>query len=72
MAGVLVAAAEICAYPVSYVVSDLNRAAAVAHVREWLRGRGIETAGLFGDWAYIWSDRAYAGGRALAEKLKKP
>ena len=66
-----VAAAEICAYSASYVVSDLNRAAAVAHVREWLRGRGIETAGLFGDWSYIWSDRAYAGGRALAEKLEK-
>jgi len=62
-----VAAAEICAYPMSYVVSDLARAAAVRHVRDWLRGRGIETAGLFGNWEYVWSDRAFAGGRALAE-----
>lgn len=64
-----VAAAEVRCYPYSYVVSDLNRAAAAAHVRDWLRGRGISTAGLFGDWAYLWSDRAFASGRALAERL---
>ena len=65
-----VAAAEIRCYPYSYVVSDLNRAAAVDTVREWLRGQGIETAGLFGNWAYVWSDRAFALGRTLAEKMK--
>ena len=64
-----VLAAEICAYPMSYVVSDLDRAAAVRHVRDWLRGRGIETTGLFGAWEYVWSDRAFAGGRALAQAL---
>ena len=63
------AAAEIRGYPVSYVVSDLHRAAAVRHVRDWLRGRGIETTGLFGEWRYVWSDRAYAGGRALAAAM---
>ena len=68
--GADVRAAEIRAYPYSYVVSDLDRAAAVRHVREWLRGRGIETAGLFGEWAYVWSDRAFAAGRALAEKME--
>lgn len=62
-------AAEIRAYPASYVVSDLYRAAAVRHVRGWLRGRGIETAGLFGNWEYVWSDRAFAGGRALAQAM---
>ena len=61
-----VSAAEIRCYPTSYVVSDLNRAAAAAHVRGWLRERGIETAGLFGNWFYVWSDRAYAQGRDLA------
>lgn len=66
-----VSAAEVRTYPMSYVVSDLNRASAVRHVREWLRGRGIETAGLFGNWEYIWSDRAYASGRDLAEKLRR-
>ena len=64
-----VLAAEICAYPMSYVVSDLDRAAAVRHVRDWLRGRGIETTGLFGAWEYVWSDRAYADGRALAQAM---
>jgi protoporphyrinogen oxidase len=66
-----VAAAEICTYPVSYVVSDLHRAAAVRHVRDWLRGRGIETTGLFGEWRYVWSDRAYADGRTLAQSRGK-
>lgn len=66
-----VVAAEIRCHPVSYVISDLNRAAAVHHVRAWLRGRGIETAGLFGNWAYIWSDRAYASGRDLARAMGK-
>ena len=65
-----VKAAEICAYPMSYVVSDLDRAAAVRRVRGWLRGRGIETTGLFGNWEYVWSDRAFAGGRALAQAME--
>ena len=64
-------AAEIRTYPLSYVVSDLDRAAAVRRVRDWLRGRGIETAGLFGAWEYVWSDRAFAGGRALAQALRE-
>ena len=64
-----VISSEIRAYPESYVVSDLARASAVRHVRDWLRGRGIETTGLFGAWEYVWSDRAFAGGRALAQTL---
>jgi protoporphyrinogen oxidase len=64
-----VAAAEIRCYPYSYVVSDLARAPAVAQVRGWLREQGIETAGLFGAWHYLWSDRAYASGQALAQAL---
>lgn len=63
-------AAEICCKSVSYVVSTLERAAAVAHIREWLLERHIFTAGLFGDWAYIWSDRSYASGAALGKKLR--
>ena len=65
-----VLAAEIRGYPRSYVVSDLDRGPAVRHVRDWLRGRGIETTGLFGAWEYVWSDRAFAGGRALAQALQ--
>jgi len=69
--GTDVRAAEIRSYSRSYVVSDLARAAAVRHVRAWLRGRGIETIGLFGAWEYVWSDRAFAGGRALAQALRE-
>jgi len=65
-----VSAAEIRCMPFSYVVSDLNRAGAVSHVRDWLSRQGIETAGLFGTWEYIWSDRAYASGRALANVMQ--
>ena len=43
---------------------------AVRRVRDWLRGRGIETTGLFGAWEYVWSDRAFAGGRSLAQGLE--
>ena len=67
-----VLAAEVCGYPVSYVISDLNRATAVGVVREWIRSQGIETAGLYGNWAYIWSDRAYESGRALAKAMGRP
>ena len=66
-----VVAAEIRCYPYSYVVSDLNRAPAIRRVRDWLHGRGIETAGLFGNWEYVWSDRAFASGRALAESMRR-
>jgi protoporphyrinogen oxidase len=64
-----VVAAEIRGYSHSYVVSDLNRAPAVALVREWLHSQGIETAGLFGNWHYVWSDRAYASGQTLAHNM---
>ena len=64
-----VAAAEIRCYPHSYVVSDLARAPAVRLIRDWLRTHRITTAGLFGEWQYMWSDRAYASGRELAHTL---
>jgi len=67
-----VSSAEIRCMPFSYVVSDLQCADAVSHVREWLSGCGIETAGLFGTWEYIWSDRAFADGQALAGKMAGP
>ena len=66
-----VVAAEIRCYPYSYVVSDLARAPAVRRIREWLRNQSIETAGLFGNWDYVWSDRAFASGRALAQAFAR-
>lgn len=62
--------AEICCMPLSYVVSDLHRADAVRLIRGWLKGQGIGTAGLFGTWEYLWSDRAFANGRELAKDMK--
>lgn len=62
--------AEIRREPVSYVVSDLARAGAARHVRDWLAACGIRTAGLFGDWFYVWSDRAFASGEAVARAWK--
>ena len=66
-----ITAAEIRREPVSYVVSDLNRAAAVQHIRDWLAMQGILTAGLFGSWFYIWSDRAFASGVVAARQERK-
>lgn len=65
-----IVAAEIRREPVSYVVSDLARAAAVRHIRDWLAGRGILTAGLFGSWFYVWSDRSFADGVAAAGQIR--
>lgn len=64
-----VVAAEAVPAPVSYVRSDLGRAAAVETVRSWLRTQGIETMGLFGSWSYVWSVRAFADGADLAARL---
>ena len=64
-----VLAAEAVPAPVSYVVSDLDRAPAVAAIRTWLQTQRIETAGLFGAWSYVWSLRAYSDGAALASRL---
>lgn len=64
-----VIASEIRCYPRSYVVPDLARDEAVKFLRDWLRTHHIETVGLFGAWEYVWSDRAFASGRALAQSM---
>lgn len=64
-----IAVAEILCEPVCYVVSDLERAAAVRHIRDWLARNHIHTAGLFGNWSYVWSDRSYGSGVAAARAL---
>lgn len=59
------------AVPVShaYVISDLQRAAAVDTIRSWLEERCIYPMGLFGRWKFIWSDAAYRSGRDMAEAV---
>lgn len=53
----------------AYPISDLGRADRVAHILEWLEGRGVHSLGLFGRWKFIWSDAAFQGGRNLAQQL---
>jgi len=43
-------------------------------IRQWLAGIGIEVAGRFGEWDYLWSHQAFMSGtnaarRALNERL---
>lgn len=55
----------------AYVISDRDRAAAVAHVLDWLEGASIYTAGLYGRWRYLWSDQAMASGINAAKMIKE-
>lgn len=57
--------------PYGYVVSDHQRAAAVDHIVSWLDEVQIDTMGLYGRWKYLWSDQAYASGRATARRIKE-
>lgn len=38
-------------------------------ILEWLSEEGIESAGRFGEWGYLWSNQAFMSGRASAERL---
>ena len=60
------------AVPVShaYVISDLQRVAAVDTIIPWLEARGIYPMGLFGRWKFIWSDAAYQSGEETAQRIK--
>ncbi|NOX21540.1 MAG: NAD(P)-binding protein [Actinobacteria bacterium] len=55
----------------AYVISDRDRAAAVACILEWLEGVSVYTAGLYGRWRYLWSDQAMASGINVAGLLKE-
>jgi hypothetical protein len=57
--------------PHAYVISDVNRPAAVGVLHEWLKSRGIFPMGLFGKWKYVWSDVAYRDGEATAAEIQK-
>jgi hypothetical protein len=53
----------------AYPIPMLGRNEAVATITGWLDGLGIHTAGLCGRWKYVWSDQAYAAGKAAAEEM---
>jgi protoporphyrinogen oxidase len=59
------------AVPVShaYIISDLNRAAAVDTILPWLETQQIYPIGLFGRWKFIWSDAAYLSGMETGTRL---
>jgi len=50
------------------VIFDLERAAAVAVVHDYLNELGIAYCGRYGEWAYMWTDEAFKSGEAAAEK----
>jgi UDP-galactopyranose mutase len=56
--------------PYAYVVYDHHRAAAVAHIREWLAKHDIELAGRYSEWEYYNSDHAFIAGKQAADRVR--
>jgi protoporphyrinogen oxidase len=57
--------------PYAYVISDFNRKKSVEYIVSWLEQNNIYCMGLYGKWAYIWSDLAYNSGVETARKIKE-
>ncbi|WP_338665468.1 FAD-dependent oxidoreductase [Pararoseomonas sp. SCSIO 73927] len=55
--------------PYGNVVFDLGMEARRDLVVDWVRGCGIELAGRFGEWAYLWSNQSFMSGRRAAEAM---
>lgn len=55
----------------AYPIPTRDREARAQRIIDWFETRDIYPAGLFGRWKYLWSDQAYAGGKALAARLAK-
>jgi len=53
----------------AYVIYDLDHAANVATIRDWLKGHGIYTAGRFGEWQYFNMDHSMRSGKTAAEEI---
>ncbi|MBV9745731.1 MAG: FAD-dependent oxidoreductase, partial [Acidobacteriia bacterium] len=64
-------AAAQCDLPFAYVVYDHGRAAAVAHIREWLEQRQILLSGRYSEWEYYNSDHAFLAGKNAADKVRE-
>ncbi|HLX24079.1 MAG TPA: FAD-dependent oxidoreductase [Usitatibacter sp.] len=65
-----VTATRVVRVPLGYPVPTHSRAAIVDEARTWLRERGIETVGRFGEWAYINSDEALHRGLRAGEAIR--
>ncbi len=53
----------------AYPIPTRDREARAQRIIDWYEARSIFPAGLFGRWKYVWSDQAYAGGKALAARI---
>ncbi|WP_419729637.1 protoporphyrinogen/coproporphyrinogen oxidase [Lichenicola sp.] len=53
--------------PYGNVVFDTGMEARRDLVVSWVRSCGIELAGRFGEWAYLWSNQSFMSGRRAAE-----
>jgi protoporphyrinogen oxidase len=54
--------------PYGNVVFDIGMEARRDRVLDWVRGHGIEVAGRFGEWAYLWSNQAMMSGLAAGRR----
>jgi len=50
------------------IIFDLERAAAVKTVHEYLDEIGVAYCGRYGEWGYLWTDEAFKSGEKAAEK----
>jgi protoporphyrinogen oxidase len=50
------------------VIFDLDRAAALSTVHQYLDDLGIAYCGRYGDWGYMWTDESFISGERAAEK----
>lgn len=50
------------------VIFDLDRAAALATVTDFLREAGIQCCGRYGEWGYLWTDESFVSGENAAQR----
>ncbi len=55
--------------PFGNVVFDLGMEARRDRVRRWVEHQGIQLAGRFGEWAYLWSNQSLLSGRRAVQEI---
>jgi len=51
------------------VIFDLDRAAALAVVRDYLKDVRIQACGRYGEWGYHWTDQSFVSGEQAAQRV---
>jgi protoporphyrinogen oxidase len=54
--------------PYANIIFDMDRAAAVKTVHDYLDEIGIAYCGRYGDWGYLWTDESFKSGELAAER----